>query len=95
LQLTDSAEDVFEIHRIKGLIPSRSSADGETDTAWKMLQGVRDIFEIVDLPPQPEESSRDRAERKGKIVLIGKGMSSQDWEGSLRRSLADNSQAHV
>ena len=51
-----------------------------------MVQGVRDVFEIVDL----EGGSRDGGAgvgsrgREGKLVLIGRGLDEGAFEGSLR-----------
>lgn len=47
-----------------------------------MLQGVREVFELVDL-------EQANAETGGKIVLIGKGIRGMDFEGSLARALRE------
>ncbi|KAI9695487.1 MAG: hypothetical protein M1820_008589 [Bogoriella megaspora] len=60
----------FEIHRLKGIVPIE---DGST----KMLQGVREVFEIIDAR---DSARRTRSEEgtagtvEGKIVLIGRGL---------------------
>lgn len=54
-----------------------------------MVQGVRDVFEIVDL----EGGSRDGGAGvgsgggEGKLVLIGRGLDEGAFEGSLRGCL--------
>lgn len=58
-----------------------------------MVQGVREVFEIVD----PKDSSKmagyasdSRSEAstpEGKLILIGRGLSGQPWDLSLRRYL--------
>lgn len=60
----------FEIHRLKGVIPQR-------DGSSKIIQGVREIFEIIDAKGAPH-SGKD-----GKIVLIGRGLQAWDWQKSL------------
>ena len=50
-----------------------------------MLQGVRDVFEIVDLGSADGEES----EGQGKLVFIGRGIKDLDFEGSLARALRD------
>jgi hypothetical protein len=70
----------FSIHRLKGQLVLES---GQV----KMIQGVRDLYEITDLAQaktqttetQPSEASND----KGKLVLIGKGLNGWPWEESL------------
>lgn len=64
----------FEIHRLKSLL---SMDTGE----FKMIQGVREVFEITSLKSSPSESTL--AQRNCKIVLIGKDIKSLPWEKSL------------
>jgi G3E family GTPase len=72
----------FEIHRIKGRI---KLIDGST----KLVQGVREIFELLD----ERESSGDNAsssknqETGGKLVLIGRGLNEEAFGKSLKMSL--------
>lgn len=73
----------FSIHRLKGRV---SSVSGET----KMIQGVRDVFEMVSFDPakssgQARNGKYDRGEDK--IVLIGRGLADLPLESSLRFSL--------
>ncbi|KAI9750883.1 MAG: hypothetical protein M1815_001540 [Lichina confinis] len=83
----------FEIHRVKGLIyvdndatSSRmyGSADGsKTDTlSVKMIQGVRDVFEMTTVPHVLDHD--EGSTRQGKMVLIGRGLSDAAvWQRSL------------
>ena len=49
-----------------------------------MIQGVRDVFEMTE---QSRVESVGEAERKGKIVLIGKGLVGLPFQDSLTESL--------
>lgn len=60
---------------------------------FKMVQGVREVFEIVDLEdsstrvghtsdPQVEAPTSE-----GKLILIGRGLAGQPWDQSLKRYL--------
>ncbi len=53
-----------EVHRVKGLLPL-------TDGSVKILQGVRDIFDIIDCA-QPAEAAA--VEKGCKIIMIGRGL---------------------
>lgn len=56
-------EKKYEIHRVKGFIPC-------TDGSARVIQGVRDIFDIIDV-----EAGKDYDPNKeGKIVIIGRGL---------------------
>ena len=59
-----------EILRCKGIF---STEDGRQH----LLQGVRDMYEITDLPARGQEQTED-----GKLVFIGKGLTDD-----VRRSL--------
>jgi len=61
----------WEIHRCKGRLIFES---GEV----KMLQGVREIFELIDAP-----KSEDVTKAQGKIILIGRGLAGVDFESSF------------
>lgn len=58
----------YEIHRTKGLIVL-------TDGTIRVVQGVREIFEIIE-PPQAAQSEqeKDEAPKEGKIVFIGRNL---------------------
>ncbi|EHY58877.1 hypothetical protein HRR83_001864 [Exophiala dermatitidis] len=66
----------YEIHRTKGLIPI-------TDGTVRIVQGVREIFEIIEPPPAPASDDTNNSEnddnmtqqqQQGKIVFIGRNL---------------------
>lgn len=65
----------FEIHRSKGRLVFDN---GDV----KMLQGVQEIFELIDAPSGPES-----AEQEGKIILIGKHVADVDFHGSFMQAV--------
>jgi len=65
----------FEIHRSKGRL---IFDNGDV----KMLQGVQEIFELIDAPNGAEEASR-----QGKIILIGRYVADVDFENSFKQFL--------
>lgn len=71
--------NVWEIHRSKGRMPLR-------DGGVKMLQGVREIFEVID--GVSDESPNDQ----GKIVLIGRNIGGKNCLAAFQKSL-DNTLA--
>lgn len=68
----------WEIYRIKGRIVLK-------DGTVKVLQGVREIFELVDGKHDTESADSE----SGKIVLIGRNIASQNTGAMFRRSLDD------
>ena len=50
----------------------------------KLLQGVREVFELIDEADGPRGSEGDRVEVAGKIVLIGRGLGEKAFRESLR-----------
>lgn len=71
----DPLEAYWEIHRIKGRI---IMADGRV----KMLQGVREIFDITDGTP-----IASRKQTKGKIVIIGRNIGDANVAAAITQSL--------
>ena len=67
----------FEIHRIKG----RIVLDGGN---VKMLQGVREIFELVEVDNVQDAGAE---QMMGKIVVIGRGLRAGDWAQSLEHAI--------
>lgn len=65
----------FEIHRSKGRLVF---SNGDV----KLLQGVREIFELIDAP-----NGADISLKEGKIILIGRGVKDIDFESNLRQTL--------
>lgn len=64
-----------EVHRLKAKIPL-------TDGKVKIVQGVREIFEMLDAPGQDAVDTEG-----GKIVLIGRNLTELDFEKSLLSSI--------
>ncbi|KAF6814440.1 CobW/HypB/UreG [Colletotrichum musicola] len=75
-QLPGDENITVEVHRSKG----RLIFD---DGSVKLIQGVREIFEILDSP----DKSREAAEAQGKIILIGRHVKGVDFEQSLANTL--------
>ncbi|KAF2836089.1 cobW-domain-containing protein [Patellaria atrata CBS 101060] len=76
---SDSSQELsapFEVYRLKGRLPLDT---GRT----KLIQGVREVFEIVD----ERDSSQASRPTRGKIVVIGRGLVEEAWNMSLMRSL--------
>lgn len=67
----------LEVHRLKSRL---SFQTGEV----KMVQGVREIFEIFDAP---KTSTDEEPSEAGKIVLIGRQLQALDIERSFRDSI--------
>ncbi|KAJ4412423.1 hypothetical protein N0V82_008818 [Gnomoniopsis sp. IMI 355080] len=65
----------FEIHRLKGRLALE-------DGTIKIIQGVRELFEIFDAPA-PASGEGDVASQAGKIVLIGRHTTEFDFQKSL------------
>ncbi|KAL1879363.1 hypothetical protein VTK73DRAFT_7094 [Phialemonium thermophilum] len=68
----------FDIHRLKGRLVLKDGGE-------KMIQGVREIFEIMDNP----ESQSDGRHVTGKVVLIGRHLADFDFQGSLLMTIRD------
>lgn len=63
----------FEIYRLKARLPM-------SDGSVKIVQGVRDVFEIKDALEQTQQTQSDLEE--GKVVVIGRDMANLDFERS-------------
>ncbi|KAK6085473.1 CobW/HypB/UreG [Seiridium cupressi] len=70
----------LEVHRLKARLAFK---DGDV----KMVQGVREIFEIFDAP---KPSASGASAQTGKIVLIGRQLQARDLERSLLDSIRSN-----
>ncbi|KAK5696243.1 hypothetical protein LTR17_024378 [Elasticomyces elasticus] len=70
---TSDTED-WDIHRVKGRLSM-------TDGKLKMLQGVREIFELID------GASAESSPSEGKIVMIGRNIGSQTTLSAFQQSL--------
>ena len=70
----------FEIHRMKGRLVMKGGGQ-------KMVQGVREVFEIMDSPTtNPDESPPVT----GKIVLIGRHLKDTGFQNSLLRAIGNS-----
>lgn len=67
----------FEIHRLKGILYL-------DDGSSKIIQAVRDVFEIRDSEPRRSDG-QESTTLQCKIVLIGRGLgpSVDPWRGSF------------
>lgn len=77
-----SSRDVaFEVHRMKGRLVME-------DGSQKMIQGVREVFEIMDSPTGGTDEGHQIT---GKIVLIGRHLKDYDFRNSLGRAIGNGS----
>ncbi|KAK0643613.1 CobW/HypB/UreG, nucleotide-binding domain-containing protein [Cercophora newfieldiana] len=72
----ETDQSLFEIHRLKGRLVL---SDGNE----KMIQGVRELFEIFDKPNPGAEASLAPGKDAGKMVIIGRHLDKYDFERSL------------
>lgn len=73
----------FDIHRLKGIL---ALEDGSS----KIIQAVRDVFEIRDADPAPDKGSDGSSTPQCKVVLIGRGLGEdvQPWQRSFEEFMA-------
>jgi len=81
----DAGAADFEIHRAKGRIIL-------TDGSVKLLQGVREVFELTDerngaATKQPDTAPKEK-KAEGKMVLIGRGLNKEVFLKCLNSYLA-------
>lgn len=69
-----------EIHRLKARIPL---SNGDI----KIVQGVREVFEISDAPKPCDSSSAVPFLSEGKVVLIGRHLGGLEFEESLKNTI--------
>lgn len=74
---SDEHKEPFEIHRLKGRLVVQN---GRT----KIIQGVRELFEIFDAPSGDHEGPSE----SGKIVLIGRHVPDFNFQKSLLAAIA-------
>lgn len=74
----EEGKHAFEIHRLKGRLMLE-------DNGEKIIQGVRELFDIFDSPDAHGSSvaSPDERQRSGKMVLIGRHLQDFDFERSF------------
>lgn len=70
---TSSEQSPFEIYRLKARLPM-------SDGTIKIVQGVRDVFEVKDALDQIQQTQPGLEE--GKIVVIGRDMANLGLERS-------------
>lgn len=81
--LSESPPTDFDIHRLKGIVVL-------DDGSSKIIQAVRDVFEIRDSEPKAE-SNGDGSKPQCKIVLIGRGLGNvQPWKSNFEAFMAQN-----
>lgn len=68
----DEHKEPFEIHRLKGRLVVQNGGT-------KIIQGVRELFEIFDAPAGSQEGGSE----SGKVVLIGRHVTDFDFQKSL------------
>jgi hypothetical protein len=66
----------LEIHRLKAKVPF---SNGDI----KIVQGVREIFEILDAPKSDQDGLTNVSKPTGKIVLIGRDLVGVPFEASF------------
>lgn len=71
-------DTILDVHRSKGRLVFGNGSE-------KILQGVREIFEILE---SPEASGERDPSRQGKIILIGRYLDGIDFDASLASELA-------
>ena len=73
----------MEIHRLKARLVFKN---GDV----KLVQGVREVFEIFDGDKSRSgEDGTDAVSQSGKIVLIGRGVTGVDFERSFLEAIAN------
>ena len=77
---TINPEEPLEIHRLKSRLVFEN---GDV----KMVQGVREVFEIFD--GEQSSSQTNGLPQTGKLVLIGRGVQGINFERSLLSILKD------
>ncbi|RMY62485.1 hypothetical protein D0865_00418 [Hortaea werneckii] len=70
----------WEIHRTKGRLVM---SNGRT----KMLQGVREIFELIDGADVQEDAHAESKEQGGRIVIIGRNVGGESIASTFQESL--------
>lgn len=74
----------LDILRTKGLFTVKTSRrEGGTETAQYIVQGVKELYEIKELPHRTERLSEGSS---GALVLIGKGLR-QELETAVRQTI--------
>jgi len=72
----DPGSNKLEIHRLKAKL---SLSNGDV----KIVQGVREVFDILDAPKSNPTTAEDSPKSGGKIVVIGRNLVSLPFEESF------------
>jgi hypothetical protein len=70
----------IEIHRLKAILPL---SNGDV----KIVQGVREVFEILDVPKLDDHMTASTRPSQGKIVLIGRRLDKSRLGESFRHTI--------
>lgn len=81
--MAPNLDEPFDVHRLKGRIAL-------VDRSMKLIQGVREVFELLDEKDTLEVATEST--RGGKIVLIGRGLDFKVFEDDLLTSLDVNTE---
>ncbi len=71
----------LEVHRLKARLPL---SNGEV----KLVQGVRDVFEILDSPESDTPTVEGGSSKLGKIVLIGRRLIDLPFDESFLSTIS-------
>ncbi|KAI9374048.1 cobW-domain-containing protein [Aspergillus egyptiacus] len=84
LPSTAGSKSDFDIHRLKGILAL-------DDGTRKIIQAVREVFEIRDEEPSSSDSGSEERKAQCKVVLIGRGLGDVAvWQESFEDFLAKN-----
>lgn len=73
-------EPSFEVHRLKGRLPVSNGT-------VKLVQGVREVFEIKDASETINRDGSVSGPLEGKLVLIGRHIAGVDFRNSYFNSM--------
>ncbi|KAK6396958.1 hypothetical protein LTR65_007457 [Meristemomyces frigidus] len=81
LEGNDANAASWEIHRLKGRLAMR-------DGTVKMLQGVRETFDVIDgAAVRPDDARPSASNEAGKIVIIGRNIGGEQASSMFQRNL--------
>ncbi|KAI5366046.1 putative cobW/HypB/UreG, nucleotide-binding domain, cobalamin (vitamin B12) biosynthesis CobW [Septoria linicola] len=76
----DASNANWEIHRSKGRMPL-------TNGRLKMLQGVREIFDLIDGAVDADTAEGESDQKQGKLVFIGRNIGDEETRAAFQKSL--------
>lgn len=77
---SEEERGTLEVHRLKARLPL---SNGDV----KIVQGVREVFEILDSPESSDSIVETTSQTRGKIVLIGRYLVDVPLEASFNKAL--------